>query len=844
MNFNFPIFYYTKRVIQKHLKSSIIYIICLSLFIFCFCSFAVLIISLMNSNNLYRFQLYGTEDVVLKNVTHVTVQKLQSSSDISDIGFAQTFGIAPIENIPYTDYAVFGTVDESVINQGNLQLIKGEWPSTVDEIVLEESLCSKLRLPKEPGESITLPFRGFDGSFKTETYRITGICKNFSDLQGGTDNTTETEYRLPNAILSNQYSYHEPIIHTYITFVPNVNVSSFLETYQLNPQSIHMNDNKLDSDSSIDALLMILFAAFIVTAVFSIYANISITKNRKIQRIYNLKIIGLSNWQITKHLLLELSIYYAISLFFGLSTGILIPFFIIQNLIVNYIPYFQITVSWCLILFIIFASYFIIIISHLNFISKYLKMKPNQVFRKKESKLHGAKTYHIKSPLFNWGIRSFRGNSDIYAKLMISFTLLVTVVISGSFISKIAVFTLEDKIQADYIVHEYNGGNISLLDIPVQMGYGISSIDKDRASDCSEIDSCFGIKRIPFKILDNNNKIHGGADRLSDRYQSGELAEDYKKDLVRYGYKENDNLYSFSLTGIDDELFEWMKPYVIDGATNIKDIKNKNSVIVVINQDNSPYNIGDELLLTQSFQAEGSAEPKRFDYHCVISSIVRIPDNATQLKQLVSQNPVNFVVLSDFLDLLPAKIHYNSLYINLRQPNEYAETENILYSIREIYPDSQIVSLRQQTQDQYMAILSTKVILAILIMILLLFSVTMFTTVVYHLINDRYRLWGTLRTFGTNLSDVMKYQMAEVGVLCLISWIAGLCFALMIIYFIKINIVEISWLQSFPFLMTFISFVIIFLFSFVICLILFKQIFRKSIVQLLSSLTASNSFSV
>lgn len=833
MKFKMPILRYTFKVIKDKKLITLFNVVCLSLFIVCVCCFTNLINSYVTSTDKYLEQLYGTEDAVLKNVTIEDIEKINTENSSVDIGLVKTYGFAPIEKLPYSDYMIFGTLDEEARKQGGINLTEGCWPNSSNEIVVEESIRTKLRLNVGVGEELKLVIEEFDGSKNEYNYLIVGICNNFSELQGGTDNTTEPKYRLPNIIVSDECFMGEPALHhAYISFDSEIALQKFLTDLDVTAQSVFINNKHTDSNSQIKALFTILFFSFLLMGFFAIYANIAINKNRRVKNIYRLKLINVSNWQIKKHFWLEITVYYLISMPLGMLGGTLLSYFIVNNVFNRYITYLQSYTSWYMIILEIIITYLLLVGTQFDSLNKYLNVLPNEIFKKQEIKLHRIKNSKIKSPLLKWGINSFYRNSEIYFKVIIALALLIATIISGSFISKAAVSTLEKKIVSDYTVTEYDGSNFTLLDIPTNFGYGISSEDFSYIKNCVDIDSCYGIKNLPFKIVGENELISEEND-LRKRYSDYSVIEDYNRDLLEYGYSLNESLYSIKLLGIDEDLCELLTPYVTEGS--IKNIK-ENSIIIVKPQGKNGYRVGEKIVLSQSFFSSSNEKPDRYDYECFVTAIVEIPENDTKLQKMLVKEETNFIVLSDFLDKLPCDINYNSIYINLDKTSEYENVEKILYGINNIYPNSKIVSLREQVEEQRLSVLSIEITFFTLVLLLILYSVVVYIIVIYNIISERYKLWGTLRCFGTSLMDIMKYQVTELFIIVIISWLIGFVISNIVILATSVNI---QWVELYPISAIVSALVFALILCVIISFFIFSKIFRKQIIELLNDSPSS-----
>lgn len=151
-------------------------------------SFAVISLSITasmtRSSEEYRYDTYGQWEVALLDGEKSDWNTFRKMDEIGEIGTSVRYGII-------NGNAGIGTVDETLIKMGRLDLQQGRFPERADEIAMEADILSALGYDYELGQKITIPME-IPAVFPVEeeensaiiekTYTLCGVIKEYTNL--------------------------------------------------------------------------------------------------------------------------------------------------------------------------------------------------------------------------------------------------------------------------------------------------------------------------------------------------------------------------------------------------------------------------------------------------------------------------------------------------------------------------------------------------------------------------------------------------------------------------------------------------------------------------------------
>ena len=148
-------------------------------------AFAVASVSLVGSisktNQEFRLNTFGQWYFAIPSGQEEDLAWLQNQAWVNAVGVGRSYGYIPTE----TGETGFGTVDDTLIEMGRLDLDKGRWPETETEIVLEADVLNILGYDYTIGQEVS--FLVFvpcgTGTVPVKcTFTLCGILQEYTDL--------------------------------------------------------------------------------------------------------------------------------------------------------------------------------------------------------------------------------------------------------------------------------------------------------------------------------------------------------------------------------------------------------------------------------------------------------------------------------------------------------------------------------------------------------------------------------------------------------------------------------------------------------------------------------------
>lgn len=145
------------------------------------CSFAFTVItlgitdSLNETNAQYRLDTYGSWKTAVYNSTEKDKELLEENPLSKQVGTLLSYG-----NIGGSD--TIGTLDNTLIEMGNLELLEGRFPEKSGEIVVEASLLSALGYDYELNQQIVINFQKDMATWVEAEFILCGVLKQYSHL--------------------------------------------------------------------------------------------------------------------------------------------------------------------------------------------------------------------------------------------------------------------------------------------------------------------------------------------------------------------------------------------------------------------------------------------------------------------------------------------------------------------------------------------------------------------------------------------------------------------------------------------------------------------------------------
>lgn len=155
-------------------------VLCIS---FSFLIFATCLVgSISKTNDEFRINTYGEWYADILDAGEFEVSWASNNAKVEDYGILSNAG-----TVSCGDRKVgIGTVDESLQNIGRMSLVKGRWPQTESEVVMESDTLCALGYDYSLGQDISIDImvelNEEDSLILHRNYTLVGIVKEYSDL--------------------------------------------------------------------------------------------------------------------------------------------------------------------------------------------------------------------------------------------------------------------------------------------------------------------------------------------------------------------------------------------------------------------------------------------------------------------------------------------------------------------------------------------------------------------------------------------------------------------------------------------------------------------------------------
>lgn len=282
---------------------------------------------------------FGNWHVIIRGISDEIAGEIDKRADVN---VSSWFGMAADTFYQGREMVIQGSSEEFA-GQMNLTVTQGEYPSTVNEALLDRPGLEQFEL--SIGDSIEITF----GNGKSRLYRITGTYGDFSSLKGedahGLMLTTEGMRALPDSQYKEYY---------YIQFKKGVNINRAMNEikaeYGLTDNNISATNVMLlglmgqSNDTTMKEIYLtagILFVLITMAGTFMIASSFNMSILERTQFFGLLRCLGATKKQIKRYIRLEGLRYCAKAIPTGLFAGCMILWtavFVLNRLNSQYLP--------------------------------------------------------------------------------------------------------------------------------------------------------------------------------------------------------------------------------------------------------------------------------------------------------------------------------------------------------------------------------------------------------------------------------------------------------------------------------------------------------------------------
>ena len=542
-----------------------------------------------------------------------------------------------------------------------------------------------------------------------------------------------------------------------------------------------------------------------------------------------LKCCGASNSYLICFRLISSAIILLPSILVGVILGGLLTYVISAFLLVSIIEYFKLYFSVAILaiacVITVVTVLILSLISELHVCnSRPLASVPYK--KSATSNLRIKNKFFKKHPFAVWAANSVYLNSSKYTFTIIGISVMMLVVILMQTMITQTVDDYNKEILYDYKIDFSTEEFMAALQIPVAITSGFGDNEIETLNSSNELSSCFGYVRNRFHICIDTDKqdipINFPYDTVGNVIPVS--PEEIERALKEYGYHDNEKLFDTSIIGCNEALIDELLKYS-DGSSENYD--KSNQVIIFQNEENY-YKVGDTVYFTQPL-INSDGRTVRKDIEFTVGAVVN-PDESSAIYSLNDESDNGFFILQSTLAYKGVMGGYTSLILSLKDKSVFKETENTLKQYKIIYKNNsiRILSNREYNNERAGLIESVLAIGGIITLLIMLFCIINLYSLFRNKIYDQRKTWGILRSGGVTKQKAFVYNLTEIIIINIISWIVAL---VTIISMILVSGDSITELLSFWFVLI-IPFVSIIICYLVVCIII-NRFWREKIISML-----------
>ncbi|NLX94315.1 MAG: ABC transporter permease [Clostridiales bacterium] len=828
---------YTFKTLFRKRKFTLASIISIILFIVSIVSIFIVGMSTLQSYKSYLNGLYGSYTGVVQISDAEMLNEIEKSSDIKESSVIFNYGTIEMQEPGLNDRYSIAYMEGSALSLASITLLDGRLPVGAGEVLIEESVLQKLN--GNIGIDDFYPFSiECKGKTVTKNYKIVGKTSDYSAFQLMRAGTASL---WPSVIMTSQ-DKTLTVNEVYLVASSKNNnpeiLQSFSEKYssQLFISQQFSNEAFINNvGGSTQAILIIGMVAVFVIALLCLSSFSSLSAVVIDEQIKSLKFIGASSSSMLLFGILNLIMLYLIALPIGFLVGIACGYGLSSYIVAGFVDFYEFNISLSGIVIGILAALILLLLVR---VIKILIIKDKKPFaQSKREKLHikNGKSLNHGSLFLKWSVTSILKNKCAYLGIALSMTVCFFVLFMGGVYNQTVAKEYDVHFQDHYKIRYMDGEFFSSLFIPTNPYAGIDEGDITTIQNNGELDTFSYIKQLRVLVdISTEDQIIGHMSLQNVRQITGTDSNQYEAELAEYGITPSGNLYTGLLDACDNSLIsKLLKSENTEGISDSSSFDEKNEVIIVHRSDVSvPFKIGENARLIQLIAKDGyetkPADRMLLDLNLRVSAIVEI-DKSEYLYDKFYGSALAFVCSDAALKDVGLNLNYNYLYLNLKDPTVYSETQKGVNHLNQLYPEMTIVSERENEAEKYQLLHTLNLIVVIL-------SIFIFTVCLFNIINilsmkylSDKKLWGTLRAMGISRFRVVLYHFAEMLAVMLVSVLLSACFLLVAGQIIRSDV---TIFNSFVLYGYFVCPLLICLFTLPIVLSVFNQNIIKQIEYL------------
>jgi len=775
---------YTFKTLFRKRTFTLASITSIVLFIVSIVSIFIVGTSVWQSYKSYLHELYGSYVGVVQVTDEQMIEEIQKSPDVEKASNIISYGTLQMPEHTLDEMFSLAYMEESVLSAANITVAEGRLPTKAGEILIEKSVLQKLKGGTGINDIYTFRIES-GGETVNRDYRVVGIVNDYSAYQSM---RVETAALWPSLIMTYSDDKLSPQ-EAYCVVSTKNNTTAVLESLSEKYSSQVFVSQQFSKESfvgnvggSTQAILIIgAISVFVIALIcLSVFSSLSAVVVE--DQILSLKFIGATSSSVMLFGILNLIMLYLIALPIGFLFGIACGYGLASYIVAGFVDFYIFNVSLSGVAVGVLIALVLLLITRVIKILRIMNKKPLSEPKREKLYLRAGRSFSGGSLFYKWSLVSLLKNKRAYFGIALSMSVCYFVLFMGGMYNQTIAKEYDVDFKDHFTIKYTDGEFFSSLFIPANPYAGVAQGDADAVLNNDEIDSFSYIKQLPVLVDTNKDKqAIAGVNLQSVRASSGSDTEEYEAELKEYGITPHGELYTSLLDACDSGLIsKLLGSRNVQVATQPVAFDEAKDVVLVHRRGVSlPFNVGENIRLIQVITKDGyETKPenrKLLDLNLRIGAIAEI-DESDYLYDKFRGRSLALVCSDTVLRNAGVTLNYNYLYLNLKDPSEYSETQKAVNHFKQLYLEIKVVSERENEAEKHRLLHTLNLVVTVLsvfIFIVCLFNIINILSMKY--LRDK-KLWGTLRAMGISRTRVLLHHSGEMLAVMLGSVLMNACF--------------------------------------------------------------------
>ena len=785
--------------------------------------------------SLYNYQInssrqldntFGIHDGIFLCETLQAANSIKSGDSVAQAGTI-TIRAQGIRNEDYRDRSVIlGYADDTAVSLSRINLTEGELPQNENEIALEQSLLNFIYPGTRVGEKIEMQL--FLPQIESRTFTLSGIISNMSNLQW---NVSEGMLPMMNAVVSADF-YPDSSLYSFVNIAYTgdteqleVFINSALQTVgvsrYIGNQRSHYDALGLTGDSSTSVIVLI--AALLVLTLAVLLAVSYIYKRGNGETVGLLKTAGFSAGSITGFFAVRSLLILLPSVLTGLLAGWILSLLVSSAVSgVSVLEGTAAVLSVCGTVIILFSLLF----NGVNAAAECKKTVIENLRPTGGSTSQKSSAYTTADPVLLYSVKNFILNGRETAASCVMVFLAVLIMFTALSVTSQMQSALQAMARPYDLRLGFPDSEVTLLSVKLNNGLGISENEYSALKDSPDVEDILGLKRFDVYELTEKEVDYS---YLSDNY---DIFMEHKKAL---GFPDEYNLLYNRLYGVEDDVLERLKKYLIAGEIDAQALRSGDEVIMTVSGRDTRHRVGDRIKLAQGVNSDPYSPS--FDSIILWQREVKIGalvcyDGSVSDDPMLKECLHGMVWHEDAVEQAGLELQYRETYLTVSDKDYYDSLSGLINDLKLYYNDSAFSMLvddfLQESKAFENSYNSFAAITTVLSLGLFVFSLISLASAVTAKITRRRRIFGFLRAIGLTKGQLFSIIFTENAISLFIAYCLGIgCSVCLSFIFFSMS----SGSSGYPAAQSAAVFLTYFAITALICLLAAGSNFRRTIID-------------